>query len=345
MWGSRPEQSAIMSKLFFTVNLLQLILIGLLFPLFDALAQDGSTPLPDKVLSTENSGTRATSSDTITPIPSPADAEAFSPATITPVVPKPALPDSIPANPTLANPSTLPSPVQDIDTSEDTEDKNGNPMLLPTLAVLVIFSLGYIAAHSLRNKKAKESNENDSRCLNIKKLLDKKLKELTDLKGRLQNETEDKLREEIREAAHGTLAGELLVLVEKAEKECGRLKKLYEECMLEFNTPTFQGIIVENSLKDSSILRSLNIQRSWQDGSWTLHDVLVDEGDALKIGQYLTDGPWYIHFWKPGGDDVLVVYKDKSFRIKHSEKSTWVDAVAYGKSIGIPSEQLDFPIN
>jgi hypothetical protein len=103
-----------------------------------------------------------------------------------------------------------------------------------------------------------------------------------------------------------------------------------------------RGTIVENSLKDPSVLQSLKIEKTWQDGSWTLHDVLVDEDEALKIGLYFADGPWYVHFWETGKDDVLVVFKDKHFRIKYSDKSTWVDAVAHGKSIGIPDEQLDF---
>lgn len=107
----------------------------------------------------------------------------------------------------------------------------------------------------------------------------------------------------------------------------------------------FKGTIIENSLNDSSILQSLKIEKTWQDGSWTLHNVLVDEETALKIGSHLADGPWYIHFWKTGDDNVLVVFKDKNFWIKYSDNSTWSEAVAYGKSIGIPEEQLDFLIH
>ena len=103
-----------------------------------------------------------------------------------------------------------------------------------------------------------------------------------------------------------------------------------------------KGTIVENSLKDSSILKSLEIEKTWQDGSWTLHNVLLDKDTALKVGDYLTDGPWYVHFWEPGDDNVLVVFKGKNFWIKYSDRSTWNDVISYGKSIGIPDEQLDF---
>lgn len=89
----------------------------------------------------------------------------------------------------------------------------------------------------------------------------------------------------------------------------------------------------------------MKIEKTWQDGSWTLHNVFVDEETALKIGNYLADGPWYIHFWKTGDDNVLVVFKNKNFWIKHSDKSTWTEAVSHGKSMGIPEEQLDFLIH
>lgn len=107
----------------------------------------------------------------------------------------------------------------------------------------------------------------------------------------------------------------------------------------------YKGTIIENSLRDSSILTSLKIEKTWQDGSWTLHNVLTDEDTARKIGNYLADGPWYIHFWKPDDDNVLVVFREKNFWIKYSDKSTWTEAIEHGTSLGIPIQQLDFSIN
>ncbi len=107
----------------------------------------------------------------------------------------------------------------------------------------------------------------------------------------------------------------------------------------------YKGIIVENSLADKSILDKLQIVRTWQDGSWTLHEVQVEKAQLSEIGKYLADGPWYLHFWKQGEDNIRVVYKDKMFDIKFSDKSTWQDAIEYGKLIGIPDKQLTFSIN
>lgn len=106
-----------------------------------------------------------------------------------------------------------------------------------------------------------------------------------------------------------------------------------------------KGIVIENSLRDTSVLEKLKVIKSWEDGSWKLHEIDVSRKQALEFQQALRDGPWYIHFWEKGSDDVLVVFKDKFFDIKFSDKSTWTPACEYGASIGIPSEQLDFPVD
>jgi len=107
----------------------------------------------------------------------------------------------------------------------------------------------------------------------------------------------------------------------------------------------YKGTIIENCLRDTSILKELRVDRTWQNGDWVLHDVSIDAEKISRVGEYLADGPWYVHFWEPGQDDVIVVFKDNTFRIKFSDKTTWAEAVRYGKSIGIPEEQLDFPID
>ncbi len=105
---------------------------------------------------------------------------------------------------------------------------------------------------------------------------------------------------------------------------------------------TYKGTIVENSLADKTILSKLQIVKTWTSEDWTLHDVLVDESDLEELGKALADGTWYMNFWVPSSDGMKVVYKDKIFDLKISDKSTWVDAMEYGKTIGIPEEQLDF---
>ncbi|MBP6856006.1 MAG: hypothetical protein KBC26_03520 [Candidatus Pacebacteria bacterium] len=107
----------------------------------------------------------------------------------------------------------------------------------------------------------------------------------------------------------------------------------------------YKGVIVENSLADKNILNQLDIQKTYVDDDWILHNVLISEDQIFQLAKCLTDGPWYIHFWQDENDDILVVFKDKTFRIKKSDTSTWSDAISHGKSIGISQEQLDFKIS
>lgn len=50
-----------------------------------------------------------------------------------------------------------------------------------------------------------------------------------------------------------------------------------------------------------------------------------------------------MHFWQDR--DVIVVFRDKMFEVNFDDKETWKDAVAYGLSVGVPEEQLDFLIS
>jgi len=41
----------------------------------------------------------------------------------------------------------------------------------------------------------------------------------------------------------------------------------------------------------------------------------------------------------------IIIENSLTDKIKYSVKSTWAPAINYGKSIGIPEEQLNFPID
>lgn len=107
----------------------------------------------------------------------------------------------------------------------------------------------------------------------------------------------------------------------------------------------YKGTIIENSLRDKEILKKIGVVKTWESRDWVLHDVLLKEDQIPELSKYIDVGPWYIHVWEPGKDDVKVIFKDKIFTIRYSDKSTWLPAIEYGKSIGIPEEQLDFLIS
>ena len=105
----------------------------------------------------------------------------------------------------------------------------------------------------------------------------------------------------------------------------------------------YKGTIIENSLGDKSFLSKIRIDKTWKAGEWVLHSVQIPEENISGLSEIILPG-WYMHFWKEGSDNVIAVFRDKIFTIKYSDKSTWKEAVAYGKSAGIPEEQLDFLI-
>jgi hypothetical protein len=107
----------------------------------------------------------------------------------------------------------------------------------------------------------------------------------------------------------------------------------------------YTGIIVDNSLTEPSVLNSLNIIKTWQDGSWILHKVQVTEPQIKQISDNLAEGSWYTHFWNESESEIIVIFKNKVFTIDVKDHSTWQEAIMYGKSLGIPIEQLDFLIN
>lgn len=192
-------------------------------------------------------------------------------------------------------------------------------------------------------KKRKNGDTEDcSRCLELQELLEKKWKELTDIRGRIEGKIKGMVREEVREALKGTDTGDALILVEKAEKEYARIKKLFEECMVNFERHAFRGVIIENGLEDAKILKKVKVEETLLAGNQTIHHALVGKKLVSEFSQHLASGPWYAYFWKPGNTETNVVFKQQSFTVDSRDISTWVDAVKYGKSIGIPEEQLNF---
>ena len=106
-----------------------------------------------------------------------------------------------------------------------------------------------------------------------------------------------------------------------------------------------KGTIIENSLANKDILKTLQVDKTWQAGTWILHSIQIDERRIKELSESLNNEPWYIHLWEQGEDKVTVIFKKKIFTISFSDKATWADAVNYGRSLGIPAEQLDFPID
>ncbi|MCP6719532.1 MAG: hypothetical protein KJI71_04920 [Patescibacteria group bacterium] len=109
----------------------------------------------------------------------------------------------------------------------------------------------------------------------------------------------------------------------------------------------YRGIIVEESLKDNRILNDLEIikvrisEQENQAERWHLYTVKVSKKDINILSKNIKP-KWYMHFWK--GRNIIAIFKDKKFEFNFDNRATWEPVIKYGLSLGIPKEQLDFPI-
>ena len=111
----------------------------------------------------------------------------------------------------------------------------------------------------------------------------------------------------------------------------------------------YKGTIVEESLLDNRLINSFKINKfrisnaEKPEDRWHLYEVEATPAQIDELATQLKPIGWYTHFWQ--GDDVIVVFSGKKFEIKYSNQETWKDAIAYGESLGIPVEQLDFKVD
>ena len=107
----------------------------------------------------------------------------------------------------------------------------------------------------------------------------------------------------------------------------------------------YKGVIIKSSLRDPKILDRFRIlgHTMSPNSGWDMYTVEATREQLEDLSHELDGGKWYAHFWQ--GRDVVVVYKDKTFELNFNDKASWRPAVDYGISIGIPKEQLDFPID
>src|SRR6185369_7442609 len=131
--------------------------------------------------------------------------------------------------PKIAVPPASPITEVAVENSVINNSPSGNWIIVTAVSALVLGILGFLGMNLKKEKKPKEEEKEYKKCLNIKKLLEDKLSELTDLKGQLTEFGKDKAVEALHDALDGTRAVEVLSLIEKAQKEYDRLNDLYEK--------------------------------------------------------------------------------------------------------------------
>jgi hypothetical protein len=110
----------------------------------------------------------------------------------------------------------------------------------------------------------------------------------------------------------------------------------------------YKGTIIEESLVDNRMLNELEIigfrisEEENPAERWHLYDVKVSLDDIDRLAENIKP-KWYMHFWR--GKFIIAIFQGQKFEFNYDDKESWAPAVAYGLSIGIPKEQLDFPID
>lgn len=118
----------------------------------------------------------------------------------------------------------------------------------------------------------------------------------------------------------------------------------------------YTGVIIEESLEDSSVLKKIKILKTkieivtekhktpWIK-KWTLHTVKISEKEAKSIAQDISKvldskHNWYADF--KNEKYHYIIFKNKVFFIYRKSKEQYDKAKEYGISLGIPEYQVDF---
>ena len=80
---------------------------------------------------------------------------------------------------------------------------------------------------------------------------------------------------------------------------------------------------------------------------WTFIEFEADESQGGVLAGALAgvlerNGGWYTDFRTP--DETFVVYSGRVFRYPRGDGAGRAEAAAYGRSVGVPQEQLDWPM-
>lgn len=222
-------------------NILNILLLIILLP-FVALAQgsDGTAVDPTLPPADPSAGT--------TPSTAPADSGATTTPNATPPT-QVGTPTEVGAKPTpkitpkAVNPAPAPTPTvtpeplainySDSSTSpSSTSTGNIQNIILGIILAAGVAVMAFFGLNMRKKKDKQDKEKSQQKCLNFKKLMEEKMDELTDLKGQLTNLAKEKGKDTVKGAIAGTKAGDLLIFIEKRQKEYDKLKELYEKCIV-----------------------------------------------------------------------------------------------------------------
>lgn len=119
----------------------------------------------------------------------------------------------------------------------------------------------------------------------------------------------------------------------------------------------YQGVIIEESLDDKSVLQRLDIlstqieevtkdhQTPWL-STWTLHTVEIPEdmgevvAEEIRKALETAHSAWYADF--KNNTTHFIIFPKRVFKIDRTKVEEYKVASDYGISLGIPDYQVDF---
>ena len=121
---------------------------------------------------------------------------------------------------------------------------------------------------------------------------------------------------------------------------------------------TINGTLIAESMRVGASLENLpmrvvKISRedagdviAGQPSRWTFiaFEIPDEHADALAaaLGDALSEkGGWYCDF--RSADETFVVFAERSFRYRRGDAAARADAEEFGRSVGVPEAQLDWP--
>lgn len=279
---------------------------------------DSSPSTASNSSSTNPAGTTISSSSSTTPVPvssqpipaaKPVSAIKTEPKAISSLVSKP--------TPTTndANPIVPPA---------DTNNEAGHNIIITTLLIAGAAILAFLG-FNVQKKNAK-NNQNGKNCPNIKKLMEEKLEELTDLKGQLTYLAKEKTIEQVKNITEETKTGKLISFIENREEEYEKLKELYEKCITD--------------LKKTKKVLIFHGTEGFPEENWFpwLKDKLEDEGIKTFVPQF--PSPPVVSSKVSEWFDILEDYK------KHIDKNTVIVGHSLGGVFALRVlEKLEHPIH
>lgn len=108
-----------------------------------------------------------------------------------------------------------------------------------------------------------------------------------------------------------------------------------------------RGVALEVPLVVRRISRHAPVRTAvFQPDVWTHIDFEVDEDDAEALAESLAEGlhrpAWYADFCS--SEEIFVVFPSRVFRYPRGDLAARKRALEFGRRMGVPSYQLDWPV-